>query len=152
MAQRTTGDIITDVYWLETESHAGTTAGYNQVLKCVSYYNHNAVGPTQSIASGIESLHILYGLAQNLGNDANGNPLNPENKTSVSRYDSLSELGSDLDWSMIQAVRVSILTRSFSEAVLQKRSRTYQLLDATAIIKNDRVARQHWGTTILLEN
>ncbi|MFY9180416.1 MAG: PilW family protein [Venatoribacter sp.] len=149
---RTTGDIITDVYWLETETTVDIAAGYNRVLKCVSYYNHTKVNPSQSIASGIESLHILYGLAQDLGNDASGNPINPENKTSVYRYASLTELGSNLNWSMIQAVRIGILTRSFSEATLEKKSRTYSVLDATAIVENDRVARQLLATTILLPN
>lgn len=143
-ATRSNGDVLTDVYWVERDFVApgvNATDAYNDVLRCVTYYDGVPVAPAQVIASGIESLQVLYGLQRTTDTI----------ESNVHRYASLNEVA-DIDLNSIRSVRISILTRSFTVATLPPAQRSYILLDADPITVNDTIARNIQSTTIYLLN
>lgn len=147
--------VLVDVYWVERDSSTAAnnisktqSSGpddYNDVLKCVTYHEYTentgrALNPEQTIASGIEGLQVLYAVVPS---DQSGEAVN---------YQSLSSLTSD-DMDRIYAIRISILTRAFSNFNLEPATRSYILLDATPYtFENDRIPRQIMTTTISLNN
>lgn len=137
------GQIITDVYWVENNFSGATVApGYNDVLRCVTYHNHVALNSTQTIASGILSMHALYG---------SSNVTNDQQRTSVTRYSSLADLGT-INWETVRAIQIAVLTRAFSTTGLDEKKRGYIVLDANPLTYQDRVARHIQTTTIYLPN
>ncbi len=139
----TDGETIVDVYWVENNFTSGggvsSTAGYNNVLRCVTYRasSHAALNSAQVIASGINSLRALYAFR------------GADNKMRYVRAGDLSAT----EWrENIRAVRVSVLTHAFSTTGLEQKSRQYILLDAAPITYNDQTARSIQSTTIFLPN
>src|SRR5690554_277541 len=137
----TDGDTVTDVYWVTT--NANDTSGYSNQLMCVTYHNNKKVSGEQSIANGIDGMQVLYGVKASA--DA-------EYRSNVNRFVSLGDLGPNIDWSTIGAVRIAILTRSFNEQATSKNKRSYILLDATPVTFDDSVSRHIQSTTIFLPN
>ena len=135
------GEIITDLYWVETKS--SDTSGYGNELMCVTYHNHKKVSNAQAIASGIDGMQVLYGVKASASID---------HRSNVNRFVSLPDLGTNIDWSTIGAIRIAILTRSFSEQANNKNKRSYILLDAMPVTFNDAVTRHIQSTTIFLPN
>jgi len=135
------GQIITDVYWVTT--NANDSSGYSNQLMCVTYHNNKKVSGEQSIANGIDGMQVLYGVKSSA--DA-------EYRSNVNRFVSLSDLGSNIDWSTIGAVRIAILTRSFNEQASSQNQRSYILLDAAPVTFDDSVSRHIQSTTIFLPN
>lgn len=137
----TDGDIITDLYWVQTD--ASDSSGYGNELVCVTYYNSVKVSDAQVIANGIDGMQVLYGVRASDDN---------QHRSNVNRFVSLTDLGNNIDWSTIGAVRIAILTRSFTEQAHEKRKRSYILLDAAPVDFDDSVARHIQSTTIFLPN
>src|SRR5690554_2979833 len=135
------GEVITDVYWVTTD--ANDSSGYSNQLMCVTYHNNKKVSGEQSIANGIDGMQVLYGVKSSA--DA-------EYRSNVNRFVSLGDLGPNIDWSTIGAVRIAILTRSFNEQATSKNKRSYILLDATPVTFDDSVSRHIQSTTIFLPN
>ncbi len=135
------GQIITDVYWVTT--NANDSSGYSNQLMCVTYHNNKKVSGEQSIANGIDGMQILYGVKSSADN---------EHRSNVNRFVSLNDLGVNIDWSSIGAVRIAILTRSFNEQATNQNQRSYILLDAAPISFNDSVSRHIQSTTVFLPN
>lgn len=135
------GEIITDVYWVTTD--ANDSSGYNNQLMCVTYHNNKKVSNAQSIANGIDGMQVLYGVKSSA--DA-------EYRSNVNRFVSLSDLGANVDWTTIGAVRIAILTRSFNEQASSQNQRSYILLDAAPVTFDDSVSRHIQSTTIFLPN
>lgn len=140
------GDILTDVYWVERDFNPGggvaTDDAYDDVLRCVTYFNNNTVAPAQVIASGIEGLHVLYGIRPNQDD---------QRRTNIHRYVSLSDVA-PVDWDSVRSARIAILTRSFSDTTLANDTRSYILLDADPATFTDRIARHIQSTTVYLPN
>lgn len=133
------GDEITDVYWVDKTSDA-----YGGVLKCATYNNqHQIIGSVQEIANGIEGLQVLYGVAADE---------DFQYRSITNRYIALSDLGDPVEWDKVSAIRISILTRAFTERSTDKKKRSYILLDATPVTYDDAVARHIQTTTIFLAN
>lgn len=137
----TDGDTVTDVYWVQTDPR--DTSGYQNELVCVTYYNHVKVSDAQVIANGIDGMQVLYGVRASEDNQYRSN---------INRFVSLEDLGSDIDWSTIGAVRIAILTRSFNEQATSRNKRSYILLDAAPVTFEDSVARHIQSTTVFLPN
>lgn len=138
------GDVVIDVYWVEQNYSSGSSANddnYDDVLRCVTYSEAGApLNSSQVIASGIEGLQVLYG--QYSVADPDGTP-------NVSRYVPADQV---TDWNNVLAVRIAILTRSFTQDVVQNATRSYILLDATPYTFTDRTARHIQSTTVFLPN
>ena len=134
------GDLVVDLYWVETNNN--NTGG---VLKCVTYNaeTHQPLHAVQEIANGIEGMQVLYGVRS--GAEAMF-------RSNVNRYVSLADLSSNDLENNIGAVRISILTRAFTERSAETRARRYILLDAAPVTFNDAVTRHIQTTTIFLPN
>lgn len=133
---------LIDVYWVETDTGTGGDS-YDDVLRCVTYNDDTGViisPQAQTIASGILGMQVLYGETVS--------PLST-GETNVTRYINGSNV---TNWSNIQAVRLSILTRSFSTTTADNATRSYILLDADAYTFTDRDSYYIQTTTIALHN
>lgn len=135
------GEVITDLYWVVTTP--ADSSGYGNELFCATYYNGKIVNNAQAIASGIDGMQILYGIRANTNN---------EHRSNVNRFVSLNDLGGNIDWNSIGAVRIAILTRSFNEQATSRHKRSYILLDAAPVTFEDSVSRHIQSTTIFLPN
>lgn len=134
------GEIVTDVYWVEP-NNASVTGG---VLKCATYSSQNKIiGSTQEIANGIDSIQVLYGVAS--GTDS-------QYRSMTNRYVAITDLAAPINWDLISSIRISILTRAFTENSLEKNKRSYVLLDADPLTYDDRVVRHIQTTTVFLPN
>lgn len=143
---RSEGDVLTDVYWVERNfSQPGlpTDDAYDDVLRCVTYFNGVPQAPAQVIASGVEGMHILYGIRTQE---------DPDRRTNVSRYIPLNQLPQPVDWDAVRAVRIAVLTRSFGENALPEAERSYILLDADPMTFTDQIARHIQSVTVFLPN
>lgn len=150
--------VLTDVYWVElddtppdTEEEVLNGSGYNDVLRCVTYdENGIVISPAQTLASGIEGMQILYAKGQK----ANINGLYVADDYGALEYQSADMLADFVSGALedIIAVRIAILTRSFSTTSLDPATRSYILLDGDSYTFDDRVARQILSTTISLKN
>lgn len=138
------GEMLTDVYWVERNIDPDAAGdAYDDVLRCVTYDSTgNTVSPAQTIASGIESLQVLYGSRPELNN---------QNRTNVNRYTAINEIV-PLDWTNVRSVRIAVLTRSFSDTTLTRARRSYIVLDSDPLTFNDSVARHIQSTTVYLPN
>jgi len=143
---RNEGDILTDVYWVERDfSQAGvpTDDAYDDVLRCVTYFNGVPQAPAQVIASGVEGMQVLYGIRPEEDLDR---------RTNVSRYTQLNQLPQPVDWDTVRALRVAVLTRSFGDNALPEARRSYILLDADPMTFTDQIARHIQSVTVFLPN
>lgn len=137
------GETITDLYWVETTPADIDSSGYGNELFCATYYNGKVIHPAQAIASGIDGMQVLYGVRDGA---------NKEYRSNINRFVSLADLGANIDWSSIGAVRIAILTRSFNEQATSRNKRSYILLDAAPVHFEDSVSRHIQSTTIFLPN
>ena len=137
------GETITDLYWVETTPADIDSSGYGNELFCATFYNGKVVNSAQAIASGIDGMQVLYGVRDGA---------NKEYRSNVNRFVSLGDLGPNIDWSTIGAVRIAILTRSFNEQATSRNKRSYILLDAAPVTFEDSVSRHIQSTTIFLPN
>lgn len=140
------GDVLTDVYWVERNfAQAGlpTDDAYDDVLRCVTYRNGIRTSAAQVIASGVEGFQVLYGVRP---------AADPDRQTNVNRYAQLNQLPQPVDWDSVRAVRIAVLTRSFSEMTLDNAQRSYVLLDADPMTFTDRIARHIQSVTVYLPN
>src|SRR5690554_7640152 len=85
---------------------------------CATYYNGKVIHPAQAIASGIDGMQVLYGVSDT-----------PDTafRSSVNRFISLADLGANIDWDTVTAVRIAVLTRSFNERSASENKRSYVL-------------------------
>lgn len=143
---RSNGDVLTDVYWVERDfAQAGvaTDDAYDDVLRCVTYFDGVRTSDAQVIASGIEGLQALYGVR----------PLaDPDRQTNVNNYLQLNQMPQPVDWDSVRAIRIAILTRSFGENTLAQAPRSYILLDADPMTFDDQIARHIQSVTVYLPN
>lgn len=135
------GEIITDLYWVTTDN--SDTTGYSNQLMCATYYNGKVIHPAQAIANGIDGMQVLYGVSDT-----------PDTafRSSVNRFISLADLGTNIDWDTVTAVRIAVLTRSFNERSASENKRSYVLLDASPVTFEDSVSRHIQSTTVFLPN
>ncbi|QQD20701.1 prepilin-type N-terminal cleavage/methylation domain-containing protein [Oceanospirillaceae bacterium ASx5O] len=128
-------EFVIDVYWVQPNTgNASTTDDYE--LRCATYEeNGTRIADSQAIANGVESLHILVGIA-----DADGNPqrfVAPANVT---------------NWERVVGIRVAILAREFGNSTLTPDARAYGLLDADPITFQDGAARYVQNGTVWFPN
>lgn len=130
--------ILTDLYWVDP-----TNNEYGGALKCATYYNGKIIKTVQEIANGIEGMHVLYGVRATRDFQFRSN---------INRYVALSDVNTNkLD--DIGAIQIAILTRSTAaSSSIDKKKRTYILLDAAPVSFEDTVYRHIQSTTIFLSN
>jgi type IV pilus assembly protein PilW len=133
------GTSIVDVYWIE---NLGANNGYDDVLRCVSYNadSDTVIGNVQSVATGIVGLQALYG--ESIADD-------PDGFKNVTRYVNAAQVE---NWENVQAIRISVLTRSFNDFGEIDNDRSYVLLDGDPYTFNDRTTRYMQTLTIALPN
>lgn len=129
------GETLIDVYWVE-QDFGSDGDDYDDVLRCVTYVEDSGavVASAQTIASGVLGMQVLYGEA-------------PDDN--VTRYVAANEV---TDWGDVRAVRISVLTRAFTANTLDRRTRSYILLDADPYTYTDRTARYVLTSTFFLPN
>lgn len=128
-------DEVIDVFWISPNiNDADTTNDYQ--LWCVSYRaNGNRIGTAQSIAVGVESMQLLYGIGNTTG--------------SVENFVSAEDVS---NWKNVVAVRIAILAREFGNTTLTNDTRVYGLLDSTPVSYTDQTARFVQNGTIWFPN
>ncbi len=143
-----TETLLVDVYWIVT---GGANSGYDDTLNCVTYNADTgiALNNSQSIAAGIIGMQVLYGVST---------VATPTDETNVSRYVNASQVDPDANiddddvWGSVQAVRIALLTRAFSDSGLSEEKRSYILLDANPYSYDDRISRYIQLSTTALPN
>lgn len=128
-------DVVIDVYWVSPNlTDSDITNDYQ--LWCASYRSNGLrIGTAQSIAMGIESMQILYGIG-----DSNGNVINFVNADDITNIQD------------VVAVRISVLTREFGNQTLTNDTRVFGLLDSNPIEHTDQVARFLQNGTVWFPN
>ena len=118
------GEIITNTY----------SVGSNGTFQCT--------GNTRTVAllTGVESLHILYGVENNTTLE-DGIVDGYVNRAAISGYEEL-----------VATVRLGILVKSTNEPLEQANTNTYQILDELYNPTDDRALRRLFIKTILLPN
>jgi len=94
--------------------------------------------PALSMVEGIEAMQILYGTDDDEDNVAN-------------RYLTATEVTTADAWDNIVSVRIALLARSLNTAGVAE-NRSYSLLDAPGIDRNDALAHRVFTTTIPIRN
>ncbi|ASP38919.1 hypothetical protein CHH28_09595 [Bacterioplanes sanyensis] len=136
---------VIDVYWIEKGDVSDLTTAFQ--LKCATYSTAGGsttlVGSKESIASGIESMQVLYGIEASSQADSG----------TVERYVNGTYLNSNPNMAArVVAVKIALLSRSFEDDTLNNSRRGYQLLDSEITYANDRVARYINTSTFWLPN
>jgi len=102
------------------------------VLNCAGSRSADLV----EIAEGVENLQVLYGV----DNDADNQ---------VDQYVNADNVAS---WGRVISVQLAILVRSLTKVKKQKESKTFTLLDNTALSVNDKYQRAVFSTIVRLRN
>jgi type IV pilus assembly protein PilW len=142
------GDTVLNVFWVASD----VTSGMNSLFCQGHTFKEGAIvlpsNPQQTIANGVDAMHILYGEAIQ--------PLPDADSRNVARYTHAGTPGSGgvalANWDQVYAVKVSILTRSLSDVTNAVATRRYVLLDAAPYIITDAVNRQVFNTTFAINN
>ncbi len=136
---------VIDVYWVERGDPKDPTTAFQ--LKCATY---NTAGGTtsiiateESIANGIESMQVLYGVESN----------SLASSGTVEQYVNGTFLKANPNMSArIVTIRVSLLSRSFENSSVIDGEKGYRLLDSDAAYRTDGVARYISTSTFWLPN
>ncbi len=126
---------LVDVYWVELNTGGGVGDEFDDVLRCVTYdeTTGNPVAPSQILVAGMEGLQALYG--ERIGN--------------IVRYVAADQV---TNWNLVFAVKIAVLTKSFTDQSQRAAVRSYVLLDGNPYTFNDSNARQIQTTTVFLAN
>lgn len=133
-------DIIINKFWVEFDN----TSQMNSLFCQGHLFNGKKVlgsSPQQAIANGVEAIHFLYGEATA--------PLPATKSRNVSKYVAADDVE---EWDQVYAVRVSIMTRSITNATNKNTPRKYVLLDAEPYEMTDTINRQVFTTTFTINN
>ena len=99
------------------------------------------VQPIQELISGVEEMHIVYGV------DNNGDKV-PDTYLKAGA----AGLQSDTEWQSVIAVRIAMLVRTLEEYGQDIDNQTYTLNDRVVGPLGDRFKRRVFSTTVLLRN
>jgi len=144
-------DTILNVFWVQpptlvdpTDSNSVGTSGS---LWCQGFTFNNSTIATvngnssQSIANGIDAMHILYG-------EATGDLAGEDGVRNVTRYVTANNVN---QWDHVYAVRVAILSSAPAGSGDSEES-IYQLLDSELYTINDNITRQVFSATFVIRN
>lgn len=149
------GTEVTDVFWVAEDDDSSE-------LRCRTYTSSDgqALIDEQSLASGVQAIHALYGLSlcdpsvtsrrnvtAYLAADEIDTP--PAAFTSATCADGSSVM---VEWRRVYAVKVAVLTRAQSRTSGAAVSRGYTLLDAEPYSFNDQFTRQVFSSTVTRAN
>lgn len=133
--------VVVDAYWVEVVNGLSN-------LRCQTYDENGTIraagagfGNAQSLASGILSIHALYG-------ESDTPPSNQE-VLAVKHYVNADQVD---NWNRIYSVRLAITTRAAEESAGSPWRKQIQVMDSQPLDVTDRVARQVFTTTTALMN
>lgn len=132
-------DIILNVFWVRPDGN-----GMNSLMCQGHTFTGTAItrsNPIQAIANGVESMHVLFGEGVT--------PLPENDNRNVGRYVAVADVD---NWDRIYSMKVSLLTRSITNATNNSVLRRYVLLNSAPYLMNDAISRQVFNTTFFLEN
>ena len=148
---------MVNVFWTADLDGDGVRSLYCQTLNVTPGAAAVAPGAAQAIIDGVDALQVQYGVT--FGDDST----NPAQ--TIQRYQSFDNLinsvtpDSDprLTTRNVKAVRLALLVNSGladdgDNQLERPEERTYQLLDASVTIPDDRILRQIYTTTIAIPN
>jgi type IV pilus assembly protein PilW len=132
--------IIVNTFWVQFDATSQMNSLYCQGHR---FDGTTIVGSSssQAIANGVEAMHILYGEASAA--------LGSLSYRNVSKYVAADDVA---DWDRVYAVKVSVMTRSITDATSSNSIRNYVLLDAAAYAMTDSINRQVFTTTWAIPN
>lgn len=129
--------VIVNVYYVDVPDPDNSDIsslycrGYNPVT-------NTWLSSAQPLVDGVESLQALYGISD------------PSASNAITRYVSADAV---TNWAEIGAVRVALLVNSGQEnGNGDKRSRSFNLLDAPTVTTSDKHDRQAFSTTVVINN
>jgi type IV pilus assembly protein PilW len=131
---------IINTFWVEFDVLSGMNSLYCQG----HFFDGTEVkgsSAKQAIASGVEAIHFLYG-------EANTALAGAKNRN-VSKFVAADDV---TNWDRVYSVRVSMMTRSITDATDNNTLRSYVLLDAEPYAMTDAVNRQVFTTTYTVNN
>jgi type IV pilus assembly protein PilW len=143
------GDVILNVFWVQPPTLVDPanplSVGTPGSLWCQGFtFNNstiNALNAAQSIANGIDAMHILYGEAlTNLSGD--------DELRNVTQYVTADDV---TRWDRVYSVRIAILSSAVAGSGDNDISQ-YQLLDSDLYTINDNITRQIFSTTFVIKN
>lgn len=148
----TANDIVLNVFWVQppTLSSLATAttpavAGAPGSLWCQGHaFSGSAItrsNQAQSIANGVDAMHVLYGEASDALPALSGN-------RNITKYVSASNV---LNWNRVYAIRVAVLSSAITGSG-NADSSVYQLLDSATYTINDNISRQVFSTTFAIRN
>lgn len=141
------GTELIDIFWVDRNIASITDDSYDDVLYCITYdgtTGEPALGMgRQIVANGVEALQVLYLLDSR-----------DQKVTSYPNIAGLRYVSADLvtNWENVSAAKIAVLTRAFDNNSLEKKKRSYVLLDAAPYTEDDTIARYIQQTTVYLPN
>ena len=132
--------IILNTFWVQFDATSNMNGLYCQGHL---FDGINIIGSSsqQAIANGVEAMHFLYGEASD--------SLGPLSYRNVTKYVAADDV---TNWNRVYAVRVSIMSRSITDATNSNTLRNYVLLDAEPYAMTDAINRQVFTTTFAIPN
>ena len=133
--------VVVDAYWVEEVNGLSN-------LRCQTYDENGTIraagagfGNAQSLASGMLSIHALYGESDT--------PPDSKEVLAVKQYVNADQVDR---WNRIYSVRLAITTRAAEESAGSPWRKQIQVMDSQPLDVTDRVARQVFTTTTALMN
>ena len=105
------------------------------------------LGAEETLIDGIEQLQVLYGIS-----NADGLV---ERYVDASRVadGALTDFDRNLAWDRVRSIKIAVLVADVTTAGTEIQApREYQLLDSPLVIRDDRVSRKVYSTTVSINN
>jgi type IV pilus assembly protein PilW len=143
-------DIILNSFWVEFDNASGMNS-----LMCQGFLFNgiDVIGSStaQAIANGVEAMQILYGQGTTVRNSAGERNINQYVPAPIDPT-VIVDAREVRDWSRVYSVKITIMTRSLTEATNSDTLRTYVMADAAPYLMTDTVSRQVFTTTFTINN
>lgn len=125
-------DVIINLYYIDEED--GIASLY---CRAWNKTDNSWVSAQQPLVDGIERMHILYGVTNTAGD-------------AIQKYVNKDDVD---DWTKVRAVRVGLLVSAGSPSgSVERKTRSYTVLDSGKIDITDNVNRFIYTTTIVINN
>lgn len=134
-------EIVLNVFWVAPDNN-----GMNSLM-CQGHTFDGSIitrsSDVRAIANGVDSLQLLFGESLTL--------LPASGERNVTQYVNADGITAN-NWDQVYAIKVAIMTRSITEDTLEKKLRSYALLDSPPYLMYDEVSRQVFTTTFAINN
>lgn len=133
------GEITVDIYYIADEVLNGGGGATASSLYCSGFNPDSGTtrGTPRALVHGVDMMQVVYGVA-------------PSGSANVDRYLVASAVS---DWSEVRSIRIGLLVQSgLPDRKLDRRTRTYDVLDRTGLTYPDEVPRYVYTTAVSLNN